>query len=75
MHCRPIVSASGHPTDMIFKFIDLHLCPHVEDLPSCLKDNTYYLNKTPLSDIPDHTLLVPKNVTSFYTNIPFDEGI
>lgn len=72
---RPIVSAIGHPTEKISEFIDLHLRPHVEDLPSYLKDTTYYLNKTPSSGLPDHTFLVTMDVTSLYTNIPHDEGI
>jgi hypothetical protein len=40
-----------------------------------LKDTTDYLNKTPSSGLPDHTLLVTMDVTSLYTNIPHDEGI
>ncbi|XP_056017307.1 uncharacterized protein LOC125656461 [Ostrea edulis] len=72
---RPIVSAIGHPTEKISEFIDLHLRQHVEDLPSYLKDTTDYLNKTPSSGLPDHTLLVTMDVTSLYTNIPHDEGI
>ncbi|XP_048765266.2 uncharacterized protein LOC125673022 [Ostrea edulis] len=72
---RPIVSAIAHPTDKIFEFIDLHLRQHVEDLPSYLKDTTDYLNKTPSSGLPDHTLLVTMDVSSLYTNIPPDEGI
>ena len=72
---RPIVSAIGHPREKISEFIDLHLRQHVEDLPSYLKDTTDYLNKTPSSGLPDHTLLVTMDVTSLYTNIPHDEGI
>ena len=40
---RPIVSANGHPTDKIFKFVDFHLRLHVEVLLSHLKDTTDYL--------------------------------
>ena len=72
---RPIVSAIGHPTEKISEFIDLHLRPHVENLPSYLKDTTDYLNKTPSSNLPDNTILVTMDVTSLYTNIPHDEGI
>nr|XP_022316718.1 uncharacterized protein LOC111120285 [Crassostrea virginica] len=72
---RPIVSAIGHPTEKISEYIDLHLRPHVEKLPSYLKDTTDYINKTPSTDLPDHTLLVTMDVTSLYTNIPHDEGI
>eukprot|EP00105_Crassostrea_gigas_P005310 XP_011418863.1 PREDICTED: uncharacterized protein LOC105322042 [Crassostrea gigas] len=72
---RPIISAIGHPMETISEFIDLHLRPHVEDLPSYLQDTTDYLNKTPSSGLPDHTLFVTMDVTSLYTNIPHDEGI
>ncbi|XP_062610216.1 uncharacterized protein LOC134271997 [Saccostrea cucullata] len=72
---RPIVSAIGHPMEKISEFIDLHLRPHVENLPSYLKDTTNYINKTPSTCLPDHTLLVTMDVTSLYTNIPHDEGI
>jgi hypothetical protein len=37
---RPIVSANGHPTEQISEFVDFHLRPHVEALPSHLKDTT-----------------------------------
>ena len=72
---RPIVSAIGHPTENKSEFLDLHLRPHVESLPSYLKDTTDYLNKTPSSDLPADTLLVTMDVTSLYTNIPHNEGI
>eukprot|EP00105_Crassostrea_gigas_P014468 XP_011431136.1 PREDICTED: uncharacterized protein LOC105330902 [Crassostrea gigas] len=72
---RPIVSAIGNPTEKISEFIDSHLRPHVEDSPSYIKDTTDYLNKTPSSVLPDHSLLVTMDVTSLYTNIPHDEGI
>lgn len=72
---RPIVSAIGHPTEKISEYIDLHLRPHVENLPSYLKDTTDYINKTPSADLPNNTLLVTMDVTSLYTNIPHDEGI
>ncbi|XP_062599980.1 uncharacterized protein LOC134261570 [Saccostrea cucullata] len=47
----------------------------IENLPSYLKDTTDYINKTPSTGLPDHTLLVTMDVTSLYTNIPHDEGI
>ena len=42
---RPIASANGHPTEKIYEFVDFHLRPHVEALPSHLKDTTDYLLK------------------------------
>jgi hypothetical protein len=40
---RQIVSANGHPTEKISEFIDFHLQPFVENLPSHIKDTTTYL--------------------------------
>jgi hypothetical protein len=61
MPVRPIVSAIGHPKKKIPEFIDLHFRQQVEVL---LSD---YLNKTPSSRLPDHTLFVTMNVTSLFT--------
>ena len=73
---RPIVSANGHPTEKISEFVDLHLQPHVNSLPSYLKDTTDYLRKLQESGpIPPETLLVSLDVTSLYTNIPHEDGI
>ncbi|XP_069134255.1 uncharacterized protein [Argopecten irradians] len=71
---RPIINSIGHPTEKISKFIDFHLRPIVENLPSYLKDTTDYLNKTPCHDLPDGTLLV-KIGCCLYTNIPHADGI
>ena len=35
---RPIVSSCGAPTEKISQFVDYHLHPHVETLPSFIKD-------------------------------------
>ena len=73
---RPIVSANGHPTKKISEFVDLHLQPHVNSLPSYLKNTTDYLRKLQESGpIPPETLLVSLDVTSLYTNIPHEDGI
>ena len=73
---RPIVSANGHPTEKISELVDLHLQPHVNSLPSYLKDTTDYLRKLQESGpIPPETLLVSLDVTSLYTNIPHEDGI
>ena len=56
---RPIVSANGHPTEKISEFVELHLQPHVNSLPSDLKDTTDYLRKFQEScPIPPETVLV-----------------
>ena len=73
---RPIVSANGHPTEKISEFVDLHLQPHVQNLPSYLQDTTDFLRKQDaLGPLPPDTLLVSMDVTSLYTNIPHQDGI
>lgn len=73
---RPIVSANGHPTEKISEFVDLHLQPHVQDLPSYLQDTTDFLRKQDsLGPLPPDTLLVSMDVASLYTNIPHQDGI
>jgi hypothetical protein len=60
---------------MISEFIDFHLRPFIENLPSHIKDTTDYLKKMENLTIPENTTLVTMNVTSLYTNIPHDDGI
>ena len=73
---RPIVSSCGAPTERISHFVDHHLHPHVQTLPSFIKDTTDFLNKLQtLNNIPKDTLLVTLDVSSLYTNIPHQEGI
>ena len=73
---RPIVSANGHPTEKISEFVDLHLQPHVQNLPSYLQDTTDFLRKQDaLGPLPPDTLLVSMDVTLLYTNIPHQDGI
>ena len=73
---RPIVSSCEAPTEKISQFLDYHLRPYEETLPSYLKDTTDFLLKLQsLRSIPDNTLLVTLDVSSLYTNIPHSEGI
>ena len=72
---RPIISANEHPTEKISEFIDYHLRPLVEKLPSYIQDTTDYINKTPKENLSNETFLVTLDVVSLYTNIPHDEGI
>jgi hypothetical protein len=72
---RPIVSVNDHPTEKISEFIDFHLRPFVEILPSYIKDTTDYLKKMENLNIPENTTFVTMDVTSLYTNIPHDDGI
>lgn len=79
MSGSPIVSALplGHPTENIFKFINVHLCLYVDDLPLYFKDTT---NNALL---PLKTFLWPSrryftitmDATSVYKSILHNKGI
>ena len=73
---RPIVSATSHPTEHIFQFVDAHLNPLVPKLPSYIKGTTHFLRKLDdLKELPSGSLRVTLDVSSLYTNIPHKEGI
>ena len=73
---RPIVSATGHPTERISEYVSNILNPLVFKLPSFIKDTTHFLNKlSSLDNLPNNSLLVSLDVSSLYTNIPHSEGI
>ena len=73
---RPIVSSCGAPTERISEFVDYHLRPLVNQIPSFLKDTTDFLKKlSTLGRLPPGSILVTLDVSSLYTNIPHDEGI
>ena len=73
---RPIISSNGHPTERISQFVDYHLKPLVQKLPSYIKDTTHFLLKLQeLGTLPSNAILVTLDVSSLYTNIPHKEGI
>ena len=73
---RPIISSCDAPTEKISMFVDHHLHPHVEQLPSYLRDTTHFLTRIQgLDTPPPGTLLVTLDVKSLYTNIPHADGI
>ena len=73
---RPIVSSNSHPTERLSHFIDYHLQPLVQKLPSFVKDTNDFLNKLlTIGNLPANSLLVTLDVSSLYTNIPHNEGI
>ena len=73
---RPIISSNGHPTERISEFVDYHLKPVVQTLPSFNKDTTHFLLQLQkLGPLPDNAILVTLDVSSLYTNIPHNEGI
>ena len=73
---RPIVLGSGGPTEKISQFVDNFIVgPLVQLSDSYIRDSThmmYIFNKFNMS--PD-MLLCTLDITSLYTNIPYNEGI
>ena len=73
---RPIISSNGHPTERISEFVDYHLKPLVQTLPSFIKDTTHFLRQLQkLGPLPNNAILVTLDVSSLYSNIPHNEGI
>ena len=72
----PIVSSFGTPTEHISEYVYYHLQPLVTQTRLYLKDTTNFLQKlTAISELPVGCILVTLDVSSLYTNIPYDEGI
>lgn len=73
---RPIVSSIGSLTEPLFKFVDAHLRPLVESLPSYLRDTGHFIETLKSVDLgEDEIFLLTMDVTSLYTNIPHDIGL
>lgn len=73
---RPIVSSIGSLTEPLSQFVDAHLRPLVEDLPSYLRDTGDFIDKLDKINLGEGDIfLVTMDVTSLYTNIPHDIGL
>ena len=73
---RPSVSLNSAPTENISGFVDWFLQQFTTFLPSYIQDTTDYINRLKrLPLLPPGTLLVIRDVSSLYTNIPHEEGI
>ncbi|XP_053374092.1 uncharacterized protein LOC128546786 [Mercenaria mercenaria] len=73
---RPIVSGYNSVTEGISEYIDNILKPHMEALPSYVKDSTDFIKKLgSMPNISPNAFLVTMEVSSLYTNIPHDDGI
>ena len=67
---RLIIFNNGSPTECISAFIDYHLNPLVQPLPSYIKDTTHFLHKLQqLAPIPSNAILLTLDVSSLDTNI------
>ena len=73
---RPVVSSIDCHTTKISKDIDNQLQPHVRELKSYVKDSTDFIRKiNSVEKISDSSILVTKDVSWLYTNIPNKEGV
>ena len=60
---RPIISSCDAPTENISLFVEHHLRPRVQLLPSCLRDTTHFLSRLEGLDLlPPQNLLVTKSL-------------
>lgn len=74
---RPVVSSVSCHTEKISHFVDYHLKPLAQKLPSYIQDTTDFLRKLDQlpKKLPKDCFLVTMDVKSLYTNIPNQEGI
>ena len=73
---RPVISSTGCHTETISAFVDQHLQPAAEKLPSYIKDSNDFVSKMKmLGRISPRDILVTLDVSSLYTNIDNSEGI
>ena len=72
---RPVVNTIDSHPSKISKFIDFHLQPLAQKLPSYTKDTGHFLRKlNNIKDINERSILLPLDAKSLYTFIP-NEGI
>ena len=73
---RPIIAAINSPTSKLARFVDHHLQPIAEKLPSYVQDTGAFLRKIKkIGRVPKNAILVTMDVSSLYTNIPHREGL
>ena len=76
---RPIISGCNSLTQQISRFLDFHLKPLVQNLPSYLQDTLDFLRQVEelnrSKELHDKMILVTIDVTALYTNIRSEEGV
>ena len=73
---RPVISSSGCHTEKISAFVDEHLKPIAQGLPSYIKDSFDFVRKIrSINKIPQNSYLVTLDVKSLYTNIDNTDGL
>lgn len=72
---RPIVSGIDSVTSRVGRYIDFHLQPLVQSVPSYLKDTGDTIRRLESIDYQHDYLLVTADVTAIYTCIPHRLGL
>ena len=72
---RTIFSGSSGPTKCISSFVDSLLQPIAIKQESYIKDTTDFLIFIENMQIPDNVVIATLEFSSYYTNIPQEEGI
>ena len=73
MQLQTIVSTCDSPANQLTNHVTHFIQPLVEILPSYIQDRKHCLQL--LESLPENTILVTADVTSFYTSIPHEESI
>lgn len=72
---RLILLGRGSITENLSKFVDLHLRPHVTNLPLYIRDTIYVLKNLEGIHLSSETLLVAIDVEALYSSFPHHLGI
>ena len=73
---RPIIAAINSPTTNLSRYVDHHLQPLAEKLPSYIKDSGEFLRRIETNkQVNPNAILVTMDVSALYTSIPHREGI
>jgi hypothetical protein len=73
---RPVISNCGTATERVSEFLDFHIQPWVEGVPSVIKDSTHFLQRLEdLGHIPSTAILCTMDVVGLYPRIPHSEGL
>ena len=72
---RPIVSGSGGPTEKNSQFVDHFIGQIVPLSQSCIRDSTHLINILNGFTVQPGILLCTLDITTLYTNTPYNEGI
>ena len=73
---RPVINPVKCRSSKISEYVDYHLQPLVQEIPSYIKGTSDFLRKLePITKVPENSYLATLDVKSLYTSIPNSEGI